>query len=434
MSISSSLSASVSGLNANAQRLSSISDNIANSSTTGYRRLETDFHSMVVNTRGSNAAYTAGGVRTTTTRLIDNRGQTLGTANATDISIQGRGFLPVTDISSVNNGGVLPLSLMTTGSFRPDKDSILKTVSGQVLMGWPLDSNGTLPNVTRDTSAALKPVDISLNQYVANRTTDIDLSVNLPASESSAGSNGDPLDLSIEYFGNLSQPESLSVTYTPTVPATGSSNTWTMQITDSASAGAVVGEYTLTFSDDPADGGTLASVTTTSGGAYDPATGFLTVTTGGGDIDVNIGTPGDTSGTTQLYASFAPSNLGKNGSPVGTLVGVEITEMGVINAIYDTGFNRAIYQVPLIDVPNTQGLISQNDQTYQLSAESGPMFLWNAGDGPTGTTLGYSLEASATDVAVELTNLIQTQRAYSSNAKVIQTVDEMLQETTNIKR
>jgi len=39
------------------------------------------------------------------------------------------------------------------------------------------------------------------------------------------------------------------------------------------------------------------------------------------------------------------------------------------------------------------------------------------------------------DVAAELTNMIRTQRAYSSNANVvIQTVDEMLQETTNIKR
>lgn len=45
-----------------------------------------------------------------------------------------------------------------------------------------------------------------------------------------------------------------------------------------------------------------------------------------------------------------------------------------------------------------------------------------------------SLEESATDVANELTRMIQTQRAYSSNAKVIQTVDEMLQETTNIIR
>lgn len=62
------------------------------------------------------------------------------------------------------------------------------------------------------------------------------------------------------------------------------------------------------------------------------------------------------------------------------------------------------------------------------------MFLWDAGDGPTGDVVGYALEESSTDVAGELTQLIQTQRAYSSNAKVIQTVDEMLQETTNIKR
>ena len=60
--------------------------------------------------------------------------------------------------------------------------------------------------------------------------------------------------------------------------------------------------------------------------------------------------------------------------------------------------------------------------------------MWDAGDGPTGDLVSSALESSSTDVAGELTNLIQTQRAYSSNAKVIQTVDEMLQETTNIKR
>ena len=63
-----------------------------------------------------------------------------------------------------------------------------------------------------------------------------------------------------------------------------------------------------------------------------------------------------------------------------------------------------------------------------------PCELWDAGDGPTGAVVGYAREGSTTDVAGELTALIQTQRAYSSNAKVIQTVDEMLQETTNIKR
>ena len=79
------------------------------------------------------------------------------------------------------------------------------------------------------------------------------------------------------------------------------------------------------------------------------------------------------------------------------------------------------------------GLLLDN-QAYKISPTSGSFFLWDAGDGPTGAVVGYAREGSTTDVAAELTALIQTQRAYSSNAKVIQTVDEMLQETTNIKR
>ena len=106
----------------------------------------------------------------------------------------------------------------------------------------------------------------------------------------------------------------------------------------------------------------------------------------------------------------------------------------MLRATYDTGFIRTLYQIPLVDVPNLNGLTALNNQTYQVSTTSGSFFLWDAGDGPTGAIAGYAREGSTTDVAAELTDLIQTQRAYSSNAKVIQTVDEMLQETTNIKR
>ncbi|MEO1960597.1 MAG: flagellar basal body rod C-terminal domain-containing protein, partial [Paracoccus sp. (in: a-proteobacteria)] len=79
-------------------------------------------------------------------------------------------------------------------------------------------------------------------------------------------------------------------------------------------------------------------------------------------------------------------------------------------------------------------LISLDGQAFKISPTSGNFFLWDAGDGPSGSVQGYAREASTTDVAEELTYLISTQRAYSSNAKIIQTVDEMLQETTNIKR
>jgi flagellar hook protein FlgE len=115
-------------------------------------------------------------------------------------------------------------------------------------------------------------------------------------------------------------------------------------------------------------------------------------------------------------------------------VGVDIDDNGYLHANYDQGFSKVIYQIPVVDVPNPNGLASHSDQTYGLSADSGPFYLWDSGDGPTGKMVGYSQEQSTTDVTSELTNLITTQRAYSSNVKVIQTVDEMLQETANLKR
>lgn len=435
MSISSSLSAGVSGLNANAQKLASISDNISNSSTYGYKRSETDFHSMVVNS-GNASKYTAGGVSTTTTRLIDERGQIQSTSNATDIAINGRGFLPVAPISSIGGGGDLPLSLKTTGSFRPNAEGTLVDANGFVLLGWPAAASGDFPPVPRDSADGLKPINIYHNQFSANPTTEMSMAVNLPSQDSAAGSAGASHDLTLEYFGNLGQTESVNVVFAPT----GAPNEWTMTITDSASDadgdgnGDVVGEYRLAFNTDSATGGTLKNVELVSGGGYDDLTGEILIKAGGGDIRMNIGTYDEPNGITQLDTAFAPSNLSKNGSNVGNLLGVEIDDFGVVHGVYDSGFTRAIYKVPVVDVPNVNGLSSGDTQTYRVSIDSGDMFLWDAGTGPTGTTVGYAREASATDVANELTQLIQTQRAYSSSAKIIQTVDEMLQETTNLKR
>ena len=116
------------------------------------------------------------------------------------------------------------------------------------------------------------------------------------------------------------------------------------------------------------------------------------------------------------------------------MTSVEVDPNGLVYAYFDTGITRVIYQVPLVDLPNPNGMVALDQQTYVPSVDSGSFFLWDASDGPTGDILGFALEESNTDVASELTSMIQTQRAYSSNAKVIQTVDEMLQETTNIKR
>ncbi|MFN3723519.1 MAG: flagellar hook protein FlgE [Paracoccaceae bacterium] len=439
MTISSSLNAGVAGLNANAARLATISDNIANSSTYGYKRAAAEFESMVLSgTRGA-GKYSAGGVRASSYRLIDERGGIVGTSNALDMAVSGRGMLPVMPSVRLTDGGIgtQPMMMTTTGSFRMDADGVLRTESGLVLLGWPANQDGTMPTHSRDTMSGLQPVVINTNQTAADPTSDIRLAINLPATETGAGANGAPLPMLVEYYNNLGMAENLDISFTPVVPvppATAASNSWTMQIRDSASDGAVIGEYTLVFDATRGAGGTLVSVTGISGGAYDAADGTLNLTVAGGPITMAIGRPGEAGGITQLADSFIPTGITKNGSPIGTLASVEIDENGYLLATYDTGFVRRIYQIPLVDVPNINGLTALNDQTFQVSPQSGAFYLWNAGEGPTGSIAGYAREASATDVAAELTALITTQRAYSSNAKVIQTVDEMLQETTNIKR
>lgn len=435
MTISSSLSAGVAGLNANATKLATISDNIANSATYGYKRASTEFASVVVSSTRGASTYSAGGVRASTTRLIEERGDLIGTGNALDLAIAGRGMLPVIPLSAM--GGPLsdlPMTMTRTGSFRTDANGILRTESGLVLLGWPADADGTIPPYPRDTIDGLTPVVVGANQTAADPTTTMNLGVNLPATYTEAGSVAVPPTLSVEYFGNLGTSESLQFDFIPVVPLVGSSNQWTMQVRDSASGGALIGEYTLTFDDTRGAGGTLASVAVVSGGAYNPTDGSLTLSVAGGPISIGIGQLGDPNGLTQLSDSFAPTSISKNGSPVGNLTTIEVDENGYVNATYDTGFTRRLYQVPIVDVPNPNGLVSLSSQAYQISPQSGSFFLWDAGSGAVGTVQGYSREGSKTDVAAELTNLIQTQRAYSSNAKVIQTVDEMLQETTNIKR
>jgi flagellar hook protein FlgE len=434
MSITSSLNAGVAGLNANATRLATIADNIANSNTFGYRRATTDFDSLMVTGGVGTAGFTAGGVRANASRLIDDAGPLVATSNALDLAVSGRGMLPVRP--STGLGGApddQTMQLARTGSFRVDAQGFLSTDGGMRLLGWPANRDGTIPGFPRDSELGLVPIRIDTNQRVGDPTTSIRLGVNLPAKGTTVGANGNSLPLSVEYFGNLGTSETLQISFTPTVPTTGAaSNTWTMQIRDSASGGAVVGEYNVTFDASRGPGGSIATVTAVSGGAYDPAQGTISINAAGGPITLTIGSPGASNGLTQLDSSFAPVGVVKDGSPIGSLTKIEVDKDGYLTASYDTGFSQRLFQIPLIDVPNINGLAALADQTYQITPQSGAFTLWDAGTGPTGSISGYTREGSTTDVAGELTAMIQTQRAYASNAKVIQTVALSLAEATDL--
>ncbi|MGY6632143.1 MAG: flagellar hook protein FlgE [Alkalilacustris sp.] len=463
MSISSSMNAGVAGLSANATRLSTISDNIANSSTFGYKRMTADFASVVL--ADSPGSYSAGGVRVSTSRIIDQRGPLNSTSNPTDIAIAGRGMLPVTTQVAAQAGGALPMLMTTTGSFRPDANGILRTDSGLVLLGIPANIDGTIPPFARDVSTALQPVQVNANQFVGNPTTFMDIGVNLPATATRVGAEPVEYPLTVELFDSVGVGTTMSATFSNTIPPSAgvglvpdaaagrlAANTWLLTL-DNIEGAPPVQEALVVFGPDgrlqefrpvsrpdPTD---PTSVLTPAGAVVtvdptDPDSGSLTFVFNNPntnpDLEVRLDQVAGGRGLTQLSDRFTPINIEKDGSPVGDLISVEVDARGMVNAIYDNGFTRTIFQVPIVDVPNLNGLTALSNQTYRPSRDSGQFFLWNAGEGPVGEMVGFAREESAVDVAQELTSLIQTQRAYSSNAKVIQTVDEMLQETTNLKR
>ena len=436
MTISSALNAGVMGLNVNSTRLAAISDNIANSSTFGYKRSEVEFSSLVVAQRKS--SYAAGGVRATSYKDVTSGGPLISTGNALDIALDGQGMIPVTDVFGVNETAIeRDLMMVPTGAFAPDEEGNLKTQSGLYLLGWPVDTAGVVNSGSRDSGSGLVPVNIDVSTFTATPTRNISLGLNLPAESTLSTASGEPFTLPVEYFDSLGLAQQVTFTFTPNVVATGASNNWSVSVVDNAGDPATaIADFTVGFDDGlgTTPGGSLASITPGAGLTYDAATGEITINVSSGPIKAFIGRAGETAGLTQLAAPFSPTNIIKDGAPVGNLQGVEINQQGYVEAVYNSGFRRTLYQVPVADVPNMNGLEATNSQAFRISSDSGSLYFWDAGNGPAGEYAGYALMESNTDIAQELTQLIETQRAYSSNAKIIQTVDEMLQETTNLKR
>ena len=98
------------------------------------------------------------------------------------------------------------------------------------------------------------PVHINTSAVAMEPTANIGFNVNLPTDDITAGASGEARTVTIEYFDNVGAAQTLAVTLTPTVPATGRSNEWTMEVTDNAT-GTSLGTGTLTFNDAPPNAG-----------------------------------------------------------------------------------------------------------------------------------------------------------------------------------
>ncbi len=422
MSITSALQIGVSGLQANSSRVQNISSNIANANTVGYRRTFAEFVTQ-------NTGSTQAGVLTDVRADISANGNIMGTGRSTDLAVQGDGFFVV---SRNPNDPVESNYYMTrAGSFTPDQDGNLRNSAGYFLSGFPTDATGATGSVSSTSFTDLSTVNVASYQVQGTPSTRVGVSGNVPAQETGPGTTGTAFESTLRYVNQLGGSDALNLSWTPGATA----NEWTVSITDEA--GINYGDATVNFTDSGVNAGSPGSYTPGTL-PIDPATGVVTLSIANGGtpqtLEIDFGAPGTFAGMTQFSGDYTPPAFADDGTETGSLERAEMSDSGILYGVFDNGQRRALFQVPLANVANPDQMRSIDGNAYIATRDSGAVSLGNPMLNGLGSINSGALEGSNVDIAQELTDLIQTQRAYSSSAKIITTSDEMLSETLSIKR
>ena len=160
----------VSGMNAQATRLSAVADNVANAGTTGYKRTGIDFRTQVL--EQNSGGYNSGSVRTSIRTDISRQGALKSTSSPTDLAISGEGFFIVRNPSS-------DTFLTRAGAFFIDNAGVLTNAQGVSLLGYDISDTGTPP--VANGFGGLVPVNVGNKALEANATTVGELVPNLPS-------------------------------------------------------------------------------------------------------------------------------------------------------------------------------------------------------------------------------------------------------------
>lgn len=411
---------STSGMTAQANRLSAVADNIANSNTTGYKRSFTEFSSLIIDSNPS--SYTPGSVQTTVRTAISQQGNLLGTTSTTDLAIRGNGFFVVSDTDGTPY-------LTRAGSFIPDSNGNLVNAAGFYLMGYPI-TNGDI-NVVANGYSGLEIVNLDDLAMRANPSTEGKFRVNLPANAAVVAPGNLPSVMpggaSTEYtaktslvtYDNLGNEVVLDVYSTKT-----GTGTWQMAVFDKSTAG----PNGFPYSSGPLSTTNL-TFNTTTGQLTAPNPPSLSVNIPNGQtLTIDIG------GTTQFAGDYTINDAIVNGNKPVAVEKVNFGSDGVVYATYSNGNKVPVFKIPLADVTSPNNLNQLTGNVFSTSAESGDVQIGFPGTDGRGSVLSNTLEQSTVDMATELTTMIDAQRGYTANSKVFQTGAELMDVLVNLKR
>lgn len=388
MSLFGALRTSVAGMNAQSHRIGAVSENIANVSTTGYKRSRAEFETIC----GSNtiAPYYTGGVATDLQSLNDEQGTIQLTGRSTDLAMRGDGFFVV------NSPDGTP-GLTRAGAFTPDATGHLRNAAGYYLMGYDLTAGGAQVS---NGFTGLTRIDVNQVALNAQASSTGFMIANVNA-DAAVGATSNSSLVAYDALGHKTQ---LDFAFKKTA-----ANTWTATVTGGAST------VTATLTFDPATG-KIASPTSLS----------LPIANGN-TVALDI------SKMTQYASAFSVAQASIDGHAPSQLDRVEIGKDGIVSAVYQDGTVVARYKLPVANVVSPDNLTALDGNVWWESLASGPVVLGDAQTGGRGSIVSGALEASTVDLGSELTTMIEAQRGYTANSKVFQAGSELLDVLMNLK-
>ena len=435
MSLLGSLNAAVGGLNAQSAALSSISDNVANSQTVGFKGTNTAFVNYVTQSDANTRAPGAVVARPQYTNSL--QGAVLQVNSPTSLAVAGAGFFAVQ--RPIGGGAFDPQPYYTrVGDFTPNREGLLINSAGYALDGWrSLDMEGSAFDVERT-----GPIQINKAPSVPVPTSELGLAANLPPKLPPGETSFTSKFQAFDAGGNA---RDVVMTWTNPAAATATTPaTWDLEVTSPLPTSATLaGPMRLTFGNTPGTAGTvvgMANIRASTGapavqtdGA--PATLNLAADFGYGtqNIALNLGNFGRPNGITQFAGEeYEVASRTQNGAPQGNYSSVTVRPTGDVVINYDNGQMATVARIPLVSFNNANALQQEDGQAFTATIDSGVPNTISAGAGGTGTLVVGAQEGSNVDIASEFTDMIVAQRAYTANTKIVSVTNQLLQDTLNM--
>jgi flagellar hook protein FlgE len=415
----------LSGLEAQSQNLSVIGNNVANSSTVGFKSSEILFSDVYANSlQGSGATQVGIGVSASDVEQQFTQGVISSSTNPLDIAINGGGFYELSD-----NGTI---SYSRNGQFQLNSNGNIVNSAGHILQGYTANANGTL-QTGATTNLVINTANIS-----PSATTTVNAVLNLDAQDTVPATT--PFDAtnpatynnssSVTVYDTLGNSHVMQTYYVLTGDTGGASGTeasWDVYAT--LDGAAIPGN-------NPDGTGSFGPLVFTPTGTIDATATTLpfpisATLADGATTPLNFNL--DFTGTTQYGAPFATTTLNQNGFTSGQLSGFSASANGTIVGTYTNGQSATLGQIALVGFTDPNGLLNIGNNEWSATAASGTPLVGVPGTGTLGVLQSSAIEGSNVDLTSQLVDMITAQEAYQANAQTIKTEDDLLQTLVTLR-